>query len=260
MPADRLLIAVSTIGDRIAHLVLPPATDGVDILILLQAPPAHLADLLPEVTSGHRPDVRLVTLDSTGVAKSRNAALDLADAGHLLFADDDVILDMAGVLRLHGHLGRTPGLDMIAGRLLGPQGPVRARGPHRLRLTNSAHIGTPQLMIRLHRIRARGIRFDTRFGLGEKHPLGDEFIFVSDALKAGLTGLYLPVAVGLHPTPSSGINWSDAHLLPARAAALNRVFGAFVLPFALAFAWRHRQRIGGLGGIARFVAQSLRRP
>lgn len=239
-----------------AQLRLPPMTPGVDIMVLLQMPPPMPEALLP----AGRPDIRLVLLDSVGVAQSRNAALEQAQGTYLLFADDDVALDMGGVLAIRAHLRDHPALDMAVGRLLGP-GPARnAPRAKRLRLTNSAHIGTPQLMVRRDRIRARGILFDTRFGLGARHPLGEEFIFVTDALKAGLRGVHLPLAVGAHPHQSSGTNWADQTLLHARAAVLQRVFGRAVLPFALVFAWRHRAHMGGLRGMAGFVVRSLRRP
>ena len=246
--ATGLTIAISTIGARLHQICLPPPTPGCTVLVLAQEKPADAAPICP--------DLRLIALPGRGVSASRNAALAYAETTFVLFADDDVTLDMGAVLALRDHLLQHPGQAMAVGRLGAPGRPDTARtGP--LRRTNVARIGTPALMIRLAPFRAAGLGFDLRFGLGTGFPLGEEFIFVADALAAGLQGAHLPVEVGQHPSPSSGDNWADPGVLRARAAALHRVFGAATLPYALAFVWRHRARIGGGRAMARFIRQSL---
>lgn len=274
-----LTIAISTIGTRLTGMILPPPTPDCVVLVLAQEMSADaVPDAAPDVGltgSENRADLRLIALPGRGVAASRNAALACADTDFLLFGDDDVTLNMGAVLQMRAHLAADPGQAMVVGHLSGPDRPDPPRpdpprteplrtGP--LRPGNAGRVGTPALMIRLAPFRSRGLRFDERFGLGASYPLGEEFIFVTDALQAGLRGSWLPVLVGHHPGPSSGANWADPVALRARAAALHRVFGARVLPYALGFAWRHRARLGGPGklhrlrGMTGFVAACLRQP
>lgn len=250
MAEPGLTIAISTLGARAAQIVLPPVRAGWDVLILLQgADPAHPPPA--------RPDVTVLVLPGRGLSASRNAAIDAARGEFLLLSDDDMLPDAAGLAALAAHLAARPDLGLVVGRRLGVARAYPAR-PHPLRRTNIARIATPELMLRVAAVRAAGLRFDTRFGLGAALPLGEEFIFVADALKAGLRGEYLPHPVGTHPPVSSGDDWQDGPRRQARAAALARVFGRLRGPYALAFALRHWRDLGGAGGVAGFVAAALR--
>ena len=47
-----------------------------------------------------------------------------------------------------------------------------------------------------------------------------------------------------HPEHSTGQNWNEPALVAARFRVIDRVFGRLALPVRLAFAWRHRRRLG----------------
>jgi hypothetical protein len=80
-------------------------------------------------------------------------------------------------------------------------------------------------MIKIESIRSAGIEFDENFGAGVENYLGDEYIFIADALNKGLKGVYLPIKVAVHPSDSSGSRWGTDKDLKARAAVFSRVFG-----------------------------------
>jgi hypothetical protein len=248
-PVPVLTIAISTLGRDPATLMLPPARPGWDVLVVLQSPPP--GDLAPP-----RADVTVLPLPGRGLSVSRNAAMVAARGAFLLFADDDIAFDADGIAAMLAHLQARPDLALVAGQRRGVLQRTYPDRAHPLRRSNAARIATPELMIRLATFRARDIRFDTRFGLGAPWPLGEEFILVADALKAGLKGTYVPHPVGTHPPLSSGDDWTDPVRRAARAAALSRVFGGAVLPWATAFALRHWRDLGGWDGVRRFVAQA----
>ena len=252
MPSDAtggggLTVAISTIGARAGRITLPPADPVITYLVLLQRPGD--APALPA-----RTDLRVVRLDSLGTATSRNAALEAAETPFLLFADDDIALDLAGVKRLRAALAADPTLDIVTGRIAGTAKHYADR-PYRLRRWNAAKTGTPEIMLRLNRVRVGTIRFDPAFGVGARHGLGDEFVFLADALRSGLRGQFLPVTIGRHPGDSTGADWSDPALLRARIAVLDRVFGAAAPLWRLAFALKHARRLrrapGGIRGFVR---------
>lgn len=234
-------LAVSTLGDRIGSIALPAPQDGLHILVLWQDPggdaPAPLT----------RTDVTVVPLESRGAAASRNAALDRVDSGILQFWDDDMTPDQAGLETIWQHLRDHPALGFVTGLRRGlDRGTLPEGGAGQaLSRTNIARTATPEIALVAEAVRGAGVRFDERFGLGATHPLGDEFVFLADCLKAGLQGWHLPVAVGTHPPQSTGDTWSDPKLLRARAAAIRRVFGPLgAIPAATAFALKHQRDMG----------------
>lgn len=190
-----------------------------------------------------REDVRVQPLETLGVAASRNAALDRTQTEFLLFGDDDIALDPAGISALLGVLETNSHLVIATGRRSGDVPARYSKGPRRLTLWNTAKTATPEIMVRLDAVRAAGLRFDEGFGLGAEHPLGDEYVFLADALRAGLSGRYVPACVGHHPGASTGAGWGDRRLLRARVAVLSRVFGPLAPLARLAFALKHRRRV-----------------
>lgn len=208
-----------------------------------------------------RPDISLTVLDGTGAANSRNAALAACETELLLFSDDDVRLLPEGLSALIDAFLVEPGLALVAGRTLREDGRPERLYPareQRLTLFNSAHIGTVELATRPARIRDADVRFNERFGAGTDNPLGDEYIFVVDCLRAGLDGRFMPISIAVHRGASSGADFRSATLTQARARVFEHVFGVGAsVPIKLAFFWRHRRRFGSLREAWTFAREFL---
>jgi hypothetical protein len=107
-------------------------------------------------------------------------------------------------------------------------GELRKRYPaksHQLKLTNSAKAATYEMMIRVSDIKGAGIKFDEDFGAGAPNYLGDEYIFIADAIRSGLKGRFEPIVIATHPTESSGNFRNLTTDRSARAKVFSRVFG-----------------------------------
>ncbi len=237
--AEVLTIAVSTIGSRAAALADRPlpALPGVGWLVLVQEAPA-----LPAFPG--RPDIAVAALPGRGVARSRNAALARAETPWLLFADDDLGFDAGGLARLRDRLASVPEA-IVTARLTRPDGSLRKRyGPDGAALTrlNVARYGTPEIAVRPGAFRAAGVRFDEGFGAGTPRGMGEEFIFLSDALRAGLAGRHAAIAVASHPVESSGTQWT-AEAWAIRRAVFARALGRLAFPARLAFAAKNRRHL-----------------
>lgn len=243
-------VAVSTLGARLAGVTLPPPHRGIRYLILVQKGEGAVGSA--EITE--RSDVTRRDLQGVGLSLSRNAALDHASGALLVFADDDMTLSVEGIMALARVFEEDPALDFAAGwrsdRL--PRAGRRGR-VHRLHHFNSGRIAAPELMVRRSAVIAAGIRFDPDFGLGAKHGLGEEYVFVTDALKAGLQGRSFAVVIGAHPHESTGDDWRARGLMNARIAVLTRVFGRSAALVRLVYAVRYRRRIGRWSSLWRFV-------
>ena len=250
MSEPLLTIGWSVLAERAAAIRLPERRPDVELLVVVQGDPA-----LAEVP--HRDDVRVVHLDSTGVAKSRNEVLRQARGTFVLFADDDIVFHEEGVRSVLRELVEHPDLALVLGIAVDEGGRLRKPYPSRpLRLSrwNSGKAATYEIMLRRDAFARAGIRFDERFGAGvDPHYLGDEYILIADAIRAGLECRFLPVVMAVHPTVSSGAGWGTLRDARARAAIFGRVFGPTAPIARLAFVARSPRRFGSAALSARFV-------
>ena len=248
-----LTVAIATTGARLERIALPPAVTGIDYIVTVQD---AQAGPLPDWHT--RQDVAVCPETQRGLSANRNSGITQARGALLLFSDDDIRLSPQGLERLRGVFRDEVGLALVLGWRAG-QLPTRGRrrGTYRLTRFNSGRAAAPSIMIATEKVRASGIYFDTGFGIGSPCPLGEDYIFVTDVLDAGLRGISVPVIAGAHPGPSSGENWTDPLLIKSRATVLRRVFGHAAFPMRLLYAWRHRARFASFGRALRFAVHGL---
>jgi hypothetical protein len=248
MTEPLLTIGYSVLGDRAAAIRLPELRPDVEILVVVQG------ELSPGAPV--RDDVRYEKLDSLGVTKSRNKVLDSARGRFVLFADDDIVFHPEGVTALLAELERDDELALGLAAAVDEHGRMRKGYPSRsvpLNRWNSGKAATYEMMLRREAFQRAGIRFDERFGAGADLYLGDEYILIADAVKAGLRCRFFPYVVAVHPTDSSGSGFGSARDAAARSAIFTRVFGRTAPLARLAFVLRSPGRFGSLGLSARFV-------
>lgn len=213
-----LIVGYSTLPSRLRSIHFLP---NVSSLVIIQNPDS---EVIPELDV----QVRTVELNSIGVAKSRNAAIDNAQSKYLLFADDDIEFVPEGVSKIIDYLEANPNISIALCQTVNEAGELRKNYPNkarRLKLRNSAKAATYEMFIRVEDIKRAGIRFDENFGAGVANYLGDEYIFIADALRSGLKGVFLPVVVAKHPALSSGSFQDSSIDRVARGRVFQRVFG-----------------------------------
>jgi hypothetical protein len=262
-----LLVALATIDVRLTTVELDnlPRSERWRYRIFCQRQDEKGADLDGWAKAAHaaRPDVDVVFLKGRGVAASRNAAVSSCETELLLFTDDDVRVPADGLAELIAIFEARPDLDIVAGRTLTPSGALRKRYPpaaRRLTPFNSAHIGTVELAVRARRVQSAGIGFDTDFGVGTENFVGDEYIFVTDCLKAGLRGECVPVALAVHPELRSALDFWSERSARARARVFERVFPVALVPaIKLAFLMRQWRRAPSIGAALWFARHFLPR-
>lgn len=244
----RLTIGYSTLGDRVANIQLPVQRDDVDILIVVQGEP---------VNAPQRSDVSLVVVDSYGVTKSRNEVLRRARGEVLIFGDDDIVWDAAGLDAALAEFAANPELALLLGRGVDETGSLRKRYPaavERLSKWNSAKAATYEMLVRPEVFRRSEVWFDEQFGAGAVNYLGDEYILIADAAAAGLLCEFHPITVAMHPTESSGSRYRSMADARARSLIFTRVFGPLLaIPVRAVFVARDPSRFAGITSMLRFV-------
>lgn len=246
----------SVLAARAGNITVPdldgvPAGD-VELLVCVQGD--------SEITAPA--GARVVRVEGTGVARSRNAAITNATGRYLMFCDDDITVALDGVMATVRYLERS-GKALALGAAIDVEGRPRKRyptQPRRLSVFNAAKAATYEMVLDVAAVRSRRLRFDERYGAGAHLPLGDEYIFIADLLRSGLRADAVHWVLATHPAESSGHRWgseADAH---HRAAVLNRVFGWWALGPRAAFAAKHWRRLGGVAPALRFVGDTSTPP
>ena len=213
-----LTIGYSTLANRAKNIKF---LTSVNNLVIVQNPEGS-------VTPTFSSEVKVLELQSKGVAKSRNAAILNTNTEYLIFGDDDIEFSEPGIISAINFLNTNLDISILLMQAVDETGALRKSYPssaHKLKLTNSAKAATYEMMIRVSDIKVAGIKFDENFGAGAANYLGDEYIFIADALRSGLKGKFEPIVIATHPTESSGNLKNSAVDRTARAKVFSRVFG-----------------------------------
>lgn len=172
----------------------------------------------------------LFSYNEKGLSKSRNRALENSTADICLISDDDVVYKKNIEDIILNAFAENPDADIITFQVETPEGEPYKNykdRPFSHSLRTLMTVSSVEIAIRRNRIIKTGLFFDERFGLGPEYPTGEEFIFLSDALRKGLKILYVPIPIVVHPQESSGGAFvNNPKLIEAKGAMFYRVFGS----------------------------------
>lgn len=251
--AAQLTIAIATTQARLSRLDLSKLPRYPDTIYEIFVQVSQRLGALHSHPA--RPDIRITPVEGEGVARNRNNALALVTTPLLLFADDDLHFDPC-LAALPARFAAEPELDFLCAQLRDKTGQPRKRYSTDgtvVRWFNCAKVGTPEIALRPARFRAAGVRFDQGFGAGTKDWLGDEYIFICDALRVGLQGRHVAIFTATHSEESSGLR-KGAEAMSIRKRVLIRALGRWKShPARWAFAFRHRRDFPDLASFLRFL-------
>lgn len=243
---NKLTIGYSALAERVKNIKF---LDQFNNILVIQNP-NQISFEMPKA-----PNLKTIMLSSKGVAKSRNQALQHCETEYLLFADDDITFDLSEIEQAIKYLEANPNCDLLLMQAVDPSGQLRKRYPakaQKLTKFNSAKAATYEMLVRVPTAKKLNIKFDENFGAGAENYLGDEYIFITDLIKAGGRGQFLPLTIATHPEESSATPWSSDKAIKARAKIFSRVFGPIAPIVRLAFILKARQGLS-FGAIIKFV-------
>ena len=253
--ADKLLtIGYSTLADRVKNIVPSKVDLPHEIFISIQNP-SNIDFALPTNF-----EFNSVTTSEKGVTKSRNTVLRSTKTKYLLFADDDIAFIGKGIESAISYLEAHPNCDLVLAQVIDANGVLRKAYPTReekLTRFNSAKAGTIEMIVRVDSIRSKRVNFDENFGAGAENYLGDEYIFITDLLKAGGSATFLPITIAIHSEDSSGSRWGTEPDLRARAMVFQRVFGFTAPLIRTAFVFKNFQKFAGTKNLYKFIFGKL---
>ncbi|MFQ2714184.1 glycosyltransferase [Aeromonas caviae] len=217
-------IAISTISDRLLKLNLNEFPN-VEYIIVHQ----NYNDISPEDISifSTRSDVKYIQLDKKGLSASRNVAISNCSGEYVFIMDDDVGFSFSNMLYIISMM-KMDGTDV--GTYYHKYTDGRStQNTNKVKKLNRVSIAKPSSIdICFNRASCikNNLYFDESFGLGTGYPSGEEMVFLSDCLKAGLVITRYPREVCEHPPITSGADfYSTRQKVIAKSAMFKRVYG-----------------------------------
>ena len=230
-----LIIAISTLFGRIDKIKKKqfPISDKVKYVVSCQGEKEYINEYYQDKLAnlfGH--DVIWGEESKSGLSNNRNNALRLAAEhfpqlnSYIYICDDDVTPDLSGLLLAIEKI-KSDGLTCLTGIIKTDNGYFKNyyNYPYQHTKLSTAKVCSVEILVSLKFIIYNNIYFDPKFGLGSKHPSGEEFIFLTDIISKGGIVYFFPISLCTHPPLSSGDDfYSNDNKIMAKGAMLKRVF------------------------------------
>lgn len=193
MSETKITIMVSTVDHNILsnrELLSIPFNDKLNMLVINQKI-NKTEDLMLSLNG-----VMVVNTYSKGLSQSRNLGLDSLDGtDYVLIADDDVAYVPNFESIIKDSIEKFIDAFGITFQIITPEGELYKKYP----LNGFNHdwrsilkVSSISVLLNFKRWTQTNVHFDTRFGIGNNYPSGEENIFLSDCLKKGGIIRYVP--------------------------------------------------------------------
>jgi len=185
----------------------------------------------------HELGIEVIVSYAKGLSKSRNQAIDRASADFIYLTDDDIEINYVNLKQAQQKLSENK-LDFVTCEVITDQGEKfknydKRKSFELYNIVNSASISSVELLFNRIKLQSFGVKYDESFGLGARYPSCEEYIFITDCIKAGAKGYHLELDLCVHPACSSGQDFSTKLSIETRGAMIRRIFGWFSFPLAL---------------------------
>lgn len=170
--------------------------------------------------------VKVINSFETGLPQSRNVALENAKEAICLIADDDVTYVKDYKQIILSAFEKNSKADIITFKMNDIDGDffrdyqdITKHDEQTIHTVNSVVIA-----FRLESVKEK-VSFNPYFGLGAKFQVGNEYVFLRNALKAGLSIYFEPKVILSHPKFSSGQDAASDRIIYGRSALYYKYHG-----------------------------------
>ncbi|MGX9519177.1 glycosyltransferase [Vibrio mediterranei] len=237
---SEISVLVSTYNpdaERIASLLesirRAAITSSVEAIIVVQSSRTFRLDAFKGlmstlIDSYTELSIKVSYIDSKGVTKSRNHAMELAESNILLFADDDITYLPNSIDKLvklhHSYPDGFITTKVLTPELMDFKNYPSAPRQHSLKSILSC--GTIEISFKDYKDRKAS--FPENLGAGTKFSNCDEPVFLSRLMGEDQKGLFVPLELCVHPHDSSGQNVFSYSALVSRLIAFQYIFGRII--------------------------------
>ncbi|WP_375238707.1 glycosyltransferase family 2 protein [Aurantibacter sp.] len=175
----------------------------------------------------NKSNIRVINSYEKGISNSRNLAIKHAKGKVVLFADDDVVYEnnfKSIILKAHKNYVNAA---IISFKFIDFDGNLfrdyKKEIEHKHTSSTIGQINSVVISAKLEKIKF--LFFDVNFGLGANFEIGEENLFLQDALNKGLDIRFVPKVILKHPIFSSGKDDANNKLIFARGAYCYKKYG-----------------------------------
>jgi glycosyltransferase involved in cell wall biosynthesis len=191
--------------------------------------------------AGH--NIRIFSVNDTGLTKSRNYAIEKSEADVCLLCDDDeVFVDNyeEGILSAYRNI---PEADVIVFNM-GNMPTIHKSLPCKLGYFDLMHVASWQISFKRKSILESGISFDTRMGAGTGNGAEEELKFLTDCRYAGLKIYFDPFIIGnVAQTQSTWFSGYNREFFINRGNTTRYIMGLFpAILYAMYYSIRKKDK------------------
>lgn len=173
-------------------------------------------------------NVRVINSFETGLAKSRNTALENAVGKILLIADDDVVYQEEFLNKIIQGYHKFPEAAVIHFEAVNLNGDLIKKYPsgskENLNIFDILNVSSIEMTLNKRIIDESKIRFDENFGLGSAFEMGEEAVFLSDLKEKKKQLTFYPEIIVKHESQTSSNKKDDAERYYIQGALFSRIF------------------------------------
>lgn len=181
-----------------------------------------------------------------GVGLSRNNALLRADGDICLFADEDIVYRKGAAKAVTDAFEEHPEADMLLFNI--KVQPSRrtywTESCHRVHLYNCGRYPAYSFALRTGRLHGKNLTYSLLFGGGAKYSNGEDSLFISDCIRAGLKVYAVPVEIGEEvPRPSTWFNGYHEKFFYDRGVLYHALYGRLAVLMGMRFLLKNREEM-----------------
>lgn len=191
---------------------------------------------------GHQ--IRCYSFIEKGVGLSRNSALMRADGDILLFADEDIVYHEGAPEMILNAFQNHPKADMLFFnvKVTEERRTYYNTDVHPVRFYNCGRYPAYSIAIKRDKLHKSRAAFPLLYGGGAKYSNGEDSLFISDCLKAGLKAWAVPEEIGEEiPRPSTWFFGYNEKFFYDRGVLYQDLYGKMAPLMALRWLFNNRR-------------------
>jgi glycosyltransferase involved in cell wall biosynthesis len=200
--------------------------------------------------------IKFLSFKEKGLSRSRNCALEAATSDICIIADDDEIFVDNYKDIVQKQFSDNPNFDILVFQVIGIDKHFKSYPTEEKRLgyISSMKVSSVQIAFKRQSIMNAKIKFNEQFGAGSIYQVGEENIFLFEALRKGMKIKYIPVKIAdLYMGDSTWFKGYNSEYFIWKGAAFTAMSKSFSVLLILQFALRkyklYRNNIGILDAI-----------